>query len=191
MALKSSRTYRYVAVDIYSSGYRVVGKIMVANTGVIGFMNDSTNSAMEVHDARLAKIHMPTKLVDHFDMIRMVKDRVIVMCLSRREDLGPAALVRGGYGKTSDYPVRFTSQVYEVEGKLELPGRFDFQSIMFEGARQFVPIFDARLSAILIPNLKVEAPAILFNRSHTDVVAQLNLRAQKEEHKAEEEEPKG
>ena len=149
---------------------------MVANTGVVGLMNDSTNSAMEVHDARLAKIHMPTKLVDHFEMVRMVKNRVMVMCLARREDLGPAALVRGGYGKISEYPTRFTSQVYEVEGKLELPGRFDFQGIMFEGTREFIPIFDGVLTAILIPNLRVESPGILFNREHSDVVAQLNQR---------------
>ena len=69
----SPRTYRFVPADIYTSGYRVVGKVMVANTGVIGLMNDTTHSAMEVHDARLAKIHMPTKLVDHFEMVRMVK----------------------------------------------------------------------------------------------------------------------
>jgi hypothetical protein len=154
---------------------------MVANTGVIGLMNDTTNSAMEVHDARLAKIHMPTKLVDHFEMVRMVKARVMVMCLSRREDLGPAALVRGGYGTITDYPARFTSQVYEAEGKLELPGRFDFQGLMFEGSRNFIPLFEAILTAVLIPNLRVESPGMLINRLHADVVALLSQRAKEEE----------
>ena len=106
MSTTSPRTYRFVPADIYTSGYRVVGKAMVANSGVIGLMNDTTNSAMEVHDARLAKIHMPTKLVDHFEMVRMVKNKVMVMCLSRREDLGPAALVRGGFGTITEYPAR-------------------------------------------------------------------------------------
>jgi hypothetical protein len=180
MATTSPRTYRFVPADIYTSGYRVVGKVMVANTGVIGLMNDTTKSAMEVHDAKMARIHMPTKLVDHFEMIRMVKQKVIVMCLSRREDLGPAALVRGGYGTITEYPARFTSQVYEVEGKLELPGRFDFQGMMFEGARNFLPLFDAILTAILIPNLRVESPGMLFNRNHADVVALINQRIKEE-----------
>ena len=179
----SSRTYRFVPADIYTSGYRVVGKAMVANSGVIGLMNDTTNSAMEVHDAKLAKIHMPTKLVDHFEMVRMVKNRVMVMCLSRREDLGPAALVRGGYGTITDYPARFTSQVYEVEGRLELPGRFDFQGLMFEGTRHFIPLFDAVLTAILIPNLRVESPGVLVNRNHADVVALLNQRKKEDQQK--------
>jgi len=172
----SPRTYRYLPVDIYTSGFRVVGKVMVANSGLIGLMNDSTHSAMEVHDARLAKIHMPTKLVDHFELVRMVKKRVVVMCVTRREDLGPVALVRGGYGTIHDFPVRFTTQTYEVEGKLELPGRFDFQGLMFDGSREFIPTFDAVLTAILIPNLRVESTGMLVNRSHTDVVALLNQR---------------
>jgi hypothetical protein len=176
----SPRTYRFVPADIYTSSYRVVGKVMVANTGVIGLMNDITHSAMEVHDARLARIHMPTKLVDHFDMVRMVKNKVIVMCLARREDLGPAALVRGGYGSISEYPARFTSEMYEVEGKLELPGRFDFQGLMFEGTRHFIPVFDSILTATLIPNLRVESPGMLFNRNHADVVALLNQRSKEE-----------
>jgi hypothetical protein len=179
----SPRTYRFVPVDIYTSGYRVVGKVMVANSGVIGLMNDPTSSAMEVHDARLARIHMPTKLVDHFDMVRMVKKKVMVMCLARREDLGPAALVRGGYGSISEYPARFTTQVYEVEGRMELPGRFDFQALMFDGTRRFIPVFDAVLTAILIPNLRVESPGMLFNREHADVVALLNQRSKVKEEK--------
>lgn len=181
MAATSSRTYRFVSADIYTSGYRIVGKVMVANSGVIGLMNDTTNSAMEVHDAKLAKIHMPTKLVDHFEMVRMVKNKAMIMCLPRREDLGPAALVRGGYGTITDYPARFTSQVYEVDGRLELPGRFDFQGLMFEGTRHFIPLFDAVLTAILIPNLRVESPGVLFNRNHVDVVALLNQRKKEDQ----------
>ena len=62
----SPRTYRFLPADILTSGYRVVGKIMVTSTGTIGILNDNTHSILEVHDARLARLHMPTKLVDHF-----------------------------------------------------------------------------------------------------------------------------
>jgi hypothetical protein len=174
------RTNRYVMTDIYTSSYRVVGKVNVTNTGVIGMMNDPTHSAMEVHDARLARIHMPTKLVDHFELVRLVKRQIYVACVSRREDLGPAALVRGGYGSVAEFPVRIATQIYEVEGKLEVPGRFDFQVLMFEGARDFLPMFDATMKGILIPNLKVESPGLLFNRVHSDVMALLHHRAKED-----------
>ncbi|HUI88350.1 MAG TPA: hypothetical protein VLX61_06450 [Anaerolineales bacterium] len=181
MAMDTSpRTYRFLPADILTSGYRVVGKIMVTNTGTMGMVNDSTRSAMEIHDARLARLHMPTKLVDHFELVRMMKAQVYAICMARREDLGPQALVRGGYASIVEYPARITTQMFEIEGTLELPGRFDFTTLMSEGTRDFIPIFNATLTAILLPNLRVESAGVLINRRQIDLIALLNQRVKPE-----------
>ena len=93
----SQRTYRFLPADVYIAGYRVVGKIMVGTNGIMGVLNDTTKSHLEIQDARMARIHMPTKLVDHFETVRLVKSQVFAACTTRREDLGPSAVVRGGY----------------------------------------------------------------------------------------------
>ncbi len=173
----SPRTYRFLPSDLYTAGYRIVGKVMAGTSGLMGTMNDPTKSYLEVHDARLARIHMPTKLVDHFEVIRLVKVHIYAMCTARREDLGPTAIVRGGYSNVTSMPSRLATPVYEVEGKLEVSGRFDFSVLISDKTRNFIPVFDCLLTAILIPNLKVESPAILFNREHIDMMAQLNQRA--------------
>ena len=90
-------THRMLAADFLTLSYRVVGKMMTPNTGVVGMMNDPTTSFMEVLDAKLARIHMPTKLVGEYNMIDLVKNNVFAVCLTRREDVGPQALARGGY----------------------------------------------------------------------------------------------
>ncbi len=181
MAMDTSpRTYRFLSADILTSGYRVVGKVMATSNGVMGMLNDTTHSTLEVNDARLARLHMPTKLVDHFELVRMMKRRIHMLCLGRREDLGPQALVRGGYSKVIEYPIRMTTQMFEVEGVLELPGRFDFTSMMADGSREFIPIFNAIVTAILIPNLRVESTAVLINRSMIDLVALLGQRVKPE-----------
>jgi len=164
------RTHRFLPVDILTSSYRVVGKVSVATNGVMGLLNDPTHSYMEVLDARLARIHMPTKLVDHYEVIRMLKGQVFALALTRREDMGPVAVVRGGFATVTEYPVRITPQVYDIEGKLEYPGRFDFSALMAEGSRDFIPIFEATLTAILIPTLRVESPGMLFNRKQLDLL---------------------
>jgi hypothetical protein len=164
------RTHRFLPVDILTSSYRVVGKVSVATNGVMGLLNDPTHSYMEVLDARLARIHMPTKLVDHYEVIRMLKGQVFALALTRREDMGPVAVVRGGFATVTEYPVRITTQVYDIEGKLEYPGRFDFSALMAEGSRDFIPIFEATLTAILIPTLRVESPGMLFNRKQLDLL---------------------
>jgi hypothetical protein len=163
--------HRLLAADFLTPSYRVVGKIMSPNTGVVGMINDSTTSFMEVLEAKLARIHMPTKLVGEYNVVDLVKKNVFAVCLTRREDVGPQALARGGYQNLIKYPIRVTTQIYELQGTLEWTGRFDFATIMVEGIRDFIPIYDAVLTAILIPQLKIESPAVLFNRTHVDLVA--------------------
>lgn len=174
------RTYRFLPADVYTSGYRIVGKIMVSTHGIMGIMNDITKSHLEIHDARLARIHMPTKLVDHFELVRLMKSQIMAICAARREDLGPANLQRSGYSGVSVLPARLTTQVYELEGKLEVAGRFDFATLVSDKARNFVPLYEATLTAILIPNLKVECPAILFNREKVELLALLGQRVKEE-----------
>ena len=178
--MDSQRTYRFLPADVYTAGYRIVGKIMVSTNGVMGALNDSTKSHLEVHDGRLARIHMPTKLVDHFEMVRLVKAEVNVVCAARREDLGPTNVVRGGYSNIVETPVRLATNIFEIEGKLQVAGRFDFVSLIADKTRNFIPIFDATLTAILLPNLKVESSGILFNREKLEMLAFLNQRAKED-----------
>lgn len=176
----SQRTYRFLPADVYTSGYRVVGKIMVSTNGIMGTMNDNNKSHLEIHDARLARIHMPTKLVDHFEVVRLIKSQVFAVCAARREDLGPTGIQRGGYSNITDLAARLTTHVYELEGKLEVAGRFDFSVIISDKTRNFIPLYEAVLTAILIPNLKVESPGILFNREKVDMLALLGQRAKED-----------
>ena len=153
---------------------------MVTSHGVMGMLNDVTHSSMEVNDARMARLHMPTKLVDHFELVRMMKKRIHAVCMSRREDLGPHALVRGGYSNVTEYSVRVTTQMFEIDGTMELPGRFDFTSLMADGTREFIPVFNATLTGILLPNLRVESAGMLVNRNQVDLIALLNQRVKPE-----------
>lgn len=178
--METSRTYRFIPADVYTAGYRIVGKIMVSTNGIMGVLNDTTKSHLEIHDGRLARIHMPTKLVDHFEMVRLVKAQVVVVCAARREDLGPTNVVRGGYSNIVETPARLATDVFEVEGKIQVAGRFDFASMISDSTRHFIPMFDATLTAILLPNLKVQSPGILFNREKIDMLAFLSQRTKED-----------
>ncbi len=169
--LTSPRTHRFVSVDVLTTSYRIVGKTMVSNTGVIGMINNPNSSFMEIHDARLARIHMPTKLADHFETIRLAKERLYVISVSRSEDLGPQSIARGGYAQTRRHATFLTAQNYEMEGEIEWQGRFDFSIMMKEGTSNFIALYDAKISGIIIPTLKIDSPAVLFNRNQIDLFA--------------------
>jgi hypothetical protein len=178
MTVPSSPTNRYVSADFFTPSYRVVGKIAVPSNGLMGLLNDPVNSFAEIHDARMARLHMPTKLVGHYQSVRVVKSQLFAVCLSRREELGPQAIARGGYAQLNTFPVQVTTPIYDLSGSIEWAGRFDFSVIMVEGSRDFVPMYDTLLTAILIPAIKVESPALLFNRKHIDLLALKNQRVE-------------
>jgi hypothetical protein len=71
-----------------------------------------------------------------------------------------------------------TTNVCEIEGKLGSP--VVSTALISDKTRIFIPVFSAVLTAILIPNLKVESPGILFNREQIDMLALLNQRAKEE-----------
>jgi hypothetical protein len=172
----SQRTYRFLSADVYTAGYRIVGKIMASTNGIMGILNDTTKSHIEIHDARLARIHMPTKLVDHYEVVRLVKAQIHVVCAARREELGPSGIVRGGYSNIAELQAHVTTSTFEMEGKLQVAGRFDFVTMLADKTRNFIPMFDATLTAILLPNLKAESPGILFNREKIDMLSFINQR---------------
>lgn len=176
----SPRTYRFILADILTSGYRVAGKIAVTTHGAMGFVNDPTHSIVEIHDARMARLHMPTKLVDHFEIVRTTKRQIHAICLARREDVGPQGIIRGGFTNVTEYNLRITTSMFEVDGTMELPGRFDFNALVAEGTREFLPVLNATLSAILIPSLRVQSAGILINRKLVDLVALLTQRVKPE-----------
>ncbi len=169
--MASALPTRQIVVDVLTPSYRIVGKIQVSHTGDDWDIERSSDFVMEVREASMARLDQPTKLVDRFRVVRIMKERAFAVCLGRRDDVGSVAWARGGYGYQYDYPVKIVSPVYELEGIFEWSERFDLHAIMVEGTRDFLPLFDVDLRAVLLPNMRMETPAVLFNRKHVDVMA--------------------
>jgi hypothetical protein len=158
-------TSRMVQIDLLTASYRIVGELEVSSGGVLGVMSDLTTSTMEIHDANLARLHMATNLVEQAPSVRVIKNQAAIVCLGRREDVGPHASSRAGYVRVQKYPLRITTPVFEIDGTLEWPGRFDFSTIISDGTSNFIPLFDASVGAILFPTLLFQTPALLLNRN--------------------------
>jgi len=164
-------TTRLIKADFLLPGHRIVGEIAVANTGLMGLLNDPSTSFTEVLNASVSRIHMPTKLIGEYKVVRLVKGHLAAVCLARREDVGPQALARGGFAHLNTYELMVSTPVYELQGTLEWAGRFDFSTVMVEGTREFIPLYTAETRAILIPTLHINSPAIMFNRNQISSLA--------------------
>ncbi len=161
-------TQRLISVDVLTPSFRIVGKVVVTVAGLFGYLNDTNTSFLEIIDAKMARMHMPTKLIHRFEVLRMAKNQIFAISVSQARDLGPRRIVQGGYSNLKTHDVYLATPVYELEGQIETPGRFNFSALMVEGTRDFIALYNARLEASLLPAVQLESPAMLFNRQQVN-----------------------
>ncbi len=138
--------------------------ISVTAAGLVGVVNDPTDSYIELEDASLVRLHRPQEIVAQFTVWSMVKARIIALLCEKTADLGRISVARAGFQRLTSYRIWASLLGFEMMGVIESPGKFDFSSQMFQGTRQFTPLFNATLIPVFFPQLVTRSPAILFNR---------------------------
>jgi hypothetical protein len=153
-----------ISCALFTQNYRVNGMIAVSAAGLVGVVNDPTDSYIELEDASLVRLHRPQEIVAQFTVWSMVKARIVALLCEKTGDLGRITVARAGFTRQISYRIWASLMGFEMFGVLESPGKFDFSSQMFQGTRQFTPLFNATLIPVFFPQLVTRAPAILFNR---------------------------
>ncbi len=159
-------TKRIIPVHVLTASYRIAGTVKVSNAGLTGLLTDPTSQFMTIMDASLGRINDPDFLVQKLEDIRLVKDQIHVASLKRRQDIGPKGITRAGYENVNTFNIAITDSIYEYEGLLEWPGRFNFTALMSGGTWEYLPIFDGTVRSIVYPELEIASEAILINREH-------------------------
>ncbi len=154
----------HVPVELITPHYRVKGKIPVSSSGVIGVLNDTSGSSIEVVEVWLARLHRPAETVARFESWDAVKSQLVAVLLEQRSDLGPPSVARGGFGRLVSYRVWAGLKGFEMFGVMESPGKFNFAETIFQGHRDFIPLYNATLIPVFFPQLVSRAPVLLFNR---------------------------
>lgn len=160
---------RTIVANFFSPSYRIVGRVDVYTSGLLGLLNDPTTAFLKVEEASMARLNEPKRLADRVAQVRMVKRGLVAVALGRREDVGPESVARGGFGRNTQHQIRAITADYELEGTLEWSGRLDFTVMLTEGG-EFIPLYDVKFRAVQFSDLYLEAPAVLFNRRKVDII---------------------
>jgi hypothetical protein len=162
-----------LSVEVFTTGYRILGKIQPGGMGLYTFVNTPTKSYIEIGGAHLNRLHQPGKLVARYPKLWLVKKEIMALLLSNRTEIGPTGGARRGYMTSVASRVHISLGGYELIGTIETAGKFEFGGVMFEGGSLFKPLFDAELVATLYPQVSTEAAAVLFNRDCVEAMALL------------------
>lgn len=164
---------RTITVDVLTSSHRITGQVGVT-AGALAVLSDRTSSFLDIREARMGRISLGNKPGQPLPQVRVVRSQILAVSLARREDIGPQIGPRPAYGRTFKYSVRFTTPIYEMEGVLDWPGRLDFSLLMKDGTSDFIPLYDASLGAIHIPELLIQSAVIMFNRSFISTMVMMD-----------------
>ena len=159
-------TKRIIPVHVLTASYRIAGTAKVSNAGLSGLLTDSTSEFMTIMDASLGRIHEPDFLVQKLSDIRLVKNQIHSASVRRRQDIGPKVITRSGYENVNSFNIAVTDSIFEYEGILEWPGRFDFKALMSGGTWEYLPIFEGTVRSIMYPEMEIKSEAMLINRRH-------------------------
>ena len=163
---EKTRVLKQITGDLFTGAYRMTGRINVGAAGVIGLLNDTTRSGATCEDVYISYVHTPGQILDHFQQVRFAKRGM----LPKRDDVGPAGVARGGFAKVAQYQVLITTDVFEIRGTIELPGKFEPEVVLFEGTGRFFAVYNATVNAYVRPDAKYSGEAVLINREKVSTV---------------------
>jgi hypothetical protein len=161
---------RLIPAEILTSSHYIFGQIKVIQSGLVGMLTDTTTSFLEVNDASLAQIQKPSIVINYATQLYMVRSEIVAVCLGKREYMGLQGVMKGGFQRLFPYPVQISTQIYDITGTLEWSGRFEFSALLTEGTTNFFIVYDAVVNAPQYPDLKIESPVIVLNRSFLETL---------------------
>ncbi len=160
-----------VDVDLFTTTHWIQGQITPGSQGLFSHLNMPTESTLEIENGEMSALHMVGQKSEAFSTLWLVKHEVLGILVHNRAGLGPSSVVRAGYTKPFPHWVRILISGFELIGQIHSGGRFDFRAIIFEGVNPFVPLYDARISALLFPRVHADLPALVFNRKRVEGIS--------------------
>ncbi len=161
---------RLIPAEILTSSHYIFGQIKVSQSGLLGMLTDTTTSSIEVDEASIAPVHKPSSVVNYAPQLFMVRSEIAAVSLRKRDYMGLQGVMNSGYQHLLPYPVQISTRTYDIAGTIEWSGRFEFSALITEGTSHFIIVYDATLTAPLYPEIKLEAPVMLLNRSFLETL---------------------
>ena len=172
MSIQGITTNHLIHVDLLTKDYRVVGRVMVGNSGLVGLLGDPIKSFIEVRNAQIAYMQQPTRLVRRFNFVTVLRERIIAACIDRSDDNSPLSFPIRSPFSGARYPVYIAIHHYEINGLIEWSGRYTLSAFLADSRGKIVPAYNVTIGSSEIPGFCIETKAALINFANLDLIAE-------------------
>jgi hypothetical protein len=160
-----------INMDIFTDAYRVSGRASVGSGGIHSELSNPNSDFLELSHAYVSRIHQPGEIVLSYNLAAFRKDNIIFIVLQNRQD---GIAVGTGHGRSvfnrgRPFGVFLTVPSFEIQGEVTYEGKPAPNAILVQSIGRFLPIFAAKASASLYPDISYSGDLILVHKERIGI----------------------
>lgn len=159
-------TRNLVNLDIFTDAYRVTGRTSVGAGGIYAELGNPNSKYLNIQDAYVSRINEPGALIASYKVAAFRKDNInFIVLQDRREGISLGTQHgRSIYTRGRPLQVFLTVPSFEIKGEIVHEGKIEPRDILVKSMGQYQPIFDAKASASLYPEIFYSGDLILVSK---------------------------
>lgn len=156
-------TRNLVNLDIFTDSYRVTGRTAVGAGGIHAELSNPNSKYLEIQEAYVSRINEPGILIASYQVAAFRKDNInFIVLQDRREGISLGTQHgRSIFNRGRPVTVFLTVPSFEIKGEIIHEGKMDPRDIIVKSMGNYQPIFSAKASASLYPDISYSGDLIL------------------------------
>lgn len=160
-----------INLDLFTDAYRVTGQALVGAGGIHAELSNPNSKFLELQDAYISRIHEPGEIVASYKTAAFRKDNMNFIVLQDRREGIAVGTQHGRSVFTRGRPIAafLTVPSFEIEGEINFEGKATPRDILVKSMGSYQPIFAARATASLYPEISYSGDLILVHKDRIGV----------------------
>lgn len=160
-----------ISIDLFTDAYRVTGQAMIGAGGIHAELSNPNSKYLELKDAYISRIHQPGDIVASYSTAAFRKDNMNFIVLQDRREGIPVGTQHGRsiFTRGRNINAFFTVPSFEIQGEIVFEGKATPRDILVKSMGSYQPVFAARASASLYPDISYSGDLILIHKDRIGI----------------------
>lgn len=152
-----------LTADIFTGSHRFSAQVNIGKRRLADVLNDRMTEFLTVENVYVSRINSPGDIVGRYTKASLLKRHITFVVLPTETDGLSKEHKYNAFSKSTE-KVFITLPSFEINGNLEIIGKFDLKAILAVGTTRFMPIFQGNAINSFFPDVQFGGPVILVNK---------------------------
>jgi len=152
-----------LTADIFTASHRFSAQVNIGNRRLADVLNDRLTDFLTVENVYVSRINSPGAIVGRYEKASLLKRHITFVVLPTETDGLSKEHKYNAFSKSTER-VFITLPSFEINGNLEIIGKFDLKAILAIGTTKFMPVFRGEAVNSFFPEVQFGGPVLLVNK---------------------------